>query len=345
MIGPMKKPIGIGFIGAGANTRLRHLPGFAAIEGVRLVSVANRSLESSRAVAEAFAIERVADDWQAVVADPEVDAICIGTWPYLHAEVTLAALNAGKHVLTEARMASTLDEAEAMLAAAEAHPELVAQIVPSPFTLDLDAAIGRILSDGALGELREVFIDHCTSAFVDPDAPLTWRQDPRYSGINMLTMGIYHEAVQRWIPGDCAVERVAGEIFTRTRPHWESGELVEITLPDSLHIFGRFDNGASLNYHFSGIEPGPGVNLIKLVGSKATVRVDLDDNALQFCKLGEACQPVRIPDSEKRGWRVEEDFVESIREGLPVRLTNFADGVRYMAFTDAVHRLFVSSSC
>jgi predicted dehydrogenase len=341
----MKKPIGIGFVGAGANTRLRHLPGFAAIDGVRLVSVANRSRESSTAVAEAFGIGKVADDWLSVIADPEVDAVCIGTWPYLHAEVAIAALQAGKHVLTEARMASTLEEARAMLAAAEAHPDLVAQIVPSPFTLDLDAAIRRILCEGGLGELREVFIDHCTSAYVDPGAPLTWRQDPRYSGINMLTMGIYHEAVQRWIPGDCTIEQVAGEIFTRHRPHWESGETVEVKLPDSLHIFGHFDNGASLNYHFSGIEPGPGVNHIKLVGSIGTLQIDLEDNTLQLCKIGEECQPVEVPDGERRGWRVEEDFIESIREGTPVRLTSFADGLRYMVFTDAVHRLFLSSSC
>ncbi|MEX0330033.1 MAG: Gfo/Idh/MocA family protein [Puniceicoccaceae bacterium] len=334
----MQKRIGIGFIGAGANTRLRHLPGFAAIDGVELVSVANRSEASSWAVADAFGVGRVAPDWRAVIADPAVDAVCIGTWPYMHAEMTLAALDAGKHVLTEARMASSLEEARCMLEASEANPHLVAQIVPSPFTLDLDAAVRRLVDSGEVGELREVFIDHCTSAFVDPEAPLTWRQDPRYSGINMLTLGIYHEAVQRWITEDCEVERVAGEIFTRQRKHWESGETVDVDLPDSLHIYGRFSGGASLNYHFSGIEPGPGTNAVKLVGSNGTIRVEIEANEVLFCRNGDNCQPVEIPDEERRGWRVEEDFIDSIRNGTPVRLTNFADGVRYMEFTDAVHR-------
>ena len=108
----MQKQIGIGFIGAGANTRLRHLPGFTAVDGVRLVTVANRSEASSKAVAEEFGIERTAPDWRAVVADPEVDAVCIGTWPYLHAEVSVTALAAGKHVLTEARMACNHAEAK-----------------------------------------------------------------------------------------------------------------------------------------------------------------------------------------------------------------------------------------
>ena len=77
----MSDEIGVGFVGAGGNTKLRHLPGFAATEGVRLVSVANRSEASAQAVADEFSIERVAEDWHAVIADPEVDAVCIGTWP------------------------------------------------------------------------------------------------------------------------------------------------------------------------------------------------------------------------------------------------------------------------
>ena len=69
----------IGLIGAGQNTRTMHIPGFQAIDGVEIVVVANRSRESSQRVADEFGIPRIADSWQMVVADPEVDAICIGT--------------------------------------------------------------------------------------------------------------------------------------------------------------------------------------------------------------------------------------------------------------------------
>ena len=115
-------------------------------------------------------------------------------------------------------------------------------------------------------------------------------------------------------------------------------ETVDVDLPDSLHIFGRFANGALLNYHFSGIEPGGDSNTIKLVGSKGSLRIDIDANQLLFCKSGGDCQEVPIPESDRRGWQVEADFIDSIRNGTPVRLTNFADGVRYMAFSDAVFR-------
>jgi predicted dehydrogenase len=115
----------VGFIGAGANTRLRHLPGFQAICGVELAAICNRSEESSQKVAAEFGIKRVSGCWQEIIDSPEIDAICIGTWPDMHAELTIAALKAGKHVLTEARMARNLEEAQAMLEASRLAPGLV----------------------------------------------------------------------------------------------------------------------------------------------------------------------------------------------------------------------------
>ena len=105
----------VGFIGAGGNTRLRHLPGFIGCKGVEPRLVCNRSRESSEKVAQEFGIPEVTEDWQEVVSHPDVDAICIGTWPNTHAEMTIAALEAGKHVLCEARMAADLSQAQSML--------------------------------------------------------------------------------------------------------------------------------------------------------------------------------------------------------------------------------------
>src|SRR5919199_175874 len=135
----MSDTIRIGVVGAGGNTRLHHIPKLKKIDGVEIVSVANRSRASSARVAQEFGIPRVHDHWQELVNDPGIDAVVIGTWPYMHCPVTLAALAAGKHVLTEARIAMNAAEARQMLAASRAHPALVAQIVPGPFTLAVDA--------------------------------------------------------------------------------------------------------------------------------------------------------------------------------------------------------------
>src|SRR6266581_1975249 len=122
----------IGLIGAGANTRSRHIPGLKAIEDVEIVGVCNRRPGSTAAAAREFGIRKTFDHWQDLVADPAIDAVVIGTWPYLHCPITLAALAAGKHLLTEARLAMNAAEAHQMSAAAAEHPGLVAQVVPSP---------------------------------------------------------------------------------------------------------------------------------------------------------------------------------------------------------------------
>src|SRR5206468_5020049 len=106
------REIRIGIVGAGNITRTRHIPGFRAIPGVKIVGVCNQRRESSARVAREFGIPKIYGSWENAVDDDDVDAILIGAWPYLHCPVTLAALDAGKHVLTEARMAMNSREAQ-----------------------------------------------------------------------------------------------------------------------------------------------------------------------------------------------------------------------------------------
>src|SRR5215217_2516210 len=107
----MTEPIRIGIVGAGKIVAAEHVPRFRAIDGVELVGVANRSEDSSRRAAAELGLSRAYPTWQALVEDPAIDAVLIGAWPILHAPVTIAALDARKHVLTEARMAATAEDA------------------------------------------------------------------------------------------------------------------------------------------------------------------------------------------------------------------------------------------
>src|SRR5437773_9574636 len=131
--------IRVGFVGAGNNTRRRHIPGFQKQPGVELVGVANRTKESRESVSREFGLARVYEDWRDLVRARDVDAVCIGTWPYMHCEITVAALEAGKHVLCEARMAMGAAEGRPLLAAARPAANLVAQLVPAAPTADGDA--------------------------------------------------------------------------------------------------------------------------------------------------------------------------------------------------------------
>lgn len=335
-----KQPIRIGIIGAGANTRKMHIPGLQEIPGVEITRVCNRSEASSRKVADEFGISGIAHHWREVVESPEVDAVVIGTWPYLHAEISIAALEAGKHVLTEARMARDLAEAERMLEASRRHPDLVAQIVPAPMSLEVDSTVMEILDSGGIGVLREVVVVHTGSQLLRSETPLTWRQDVELSGRNVLTMAIFHEMVQRWLRREPEWVMVDAEIFTQWRPREsavdEGKERVEVKIPDSISILGRVAEGARLIYHFSGVEAGLPRNEIRLNGSLGGLRFDVEANRLYHSDGARECQ-VEIPSETRRGWQVEADFIHSIRTGAPVELTSFADGVKYMRFTEAVY--------
>lgn len=326
----------IGLIGAGANTRSRHVPGFRAIPGVEVVSVANRSRESSERAAAELGIPKVAPSAEELIADPDVDAVSIGTWPYRHREYVIRALEAGKHVLTEARMAATAEEAEEMLRISDAYPHLVAQIVPAPFDFRLGPTITRMVREGELGEVREVSISVLTGSGLNPATPIHWRQRAEYSGRNIMSLGIYNEVVQRWL-GDTTRVVADGAIVIPERRDAETGALRAVDVPDTFGVLARMANGARATYQFSSMAAGTPWNGIAIFGTKATLRWSIGDTAT-WAKHGEPFAEL-VPDAgTDRGWRVEQDFVESITTGAAVRLTNFTDGLRYMRFIDAAWR-------
>ncbi len=328
----------VGLIGAGANTRTKHIPGFQAIDDVELVAVCNRSEESGHRVADAFGIGRVETDPEALFRDPDIDAICIGTWPYRHRDFVVRALEAGKHVLTEARMAMNLAEAREMLDASRRHPDLVAQIVPGPPELKSWRTVHRLLADGSLGDIREVHVSVLTGAGIDPSAPLHWRERTEYSGVNVMSYGIYTEVISRWF-GPTRRLMADGATFMTSRVDADTGERHEIEVPDSLGVLATLESGARVTYRFSTVTPNalPPSGGIAVFGSNGTLHWEIGDR-MQFAPIGGQLAPLPPDPGTDIEWRVERDFVDSIREGAPVTLTNFEDGVQYMQMLEATHR-------
>ena len=101
-----------------------------------------------RGSAREFNIPKIYGSWENLVEDDAIDAVVIGAWPYLHCPVTLAAIDAGKHVLTQARMAMNAREAQRMHDAALEHPELTMMVVPSPYGLAGDAYVRSLIEGG-----------------------------------------------------------------------------------------------------------------------------------------------------------------------------------------------------
>ncbi|MBN8216643.1 MAG: Gfo/Idh/MocA family oxidoreductase [Spirochaetes bacterium] len=328
------KPVRIGIIGAGANTRAKHLPGFRAIPGVELVAVANRSLASAHRVGREFAIPRAESRPERIWEAHDIDAVLIGTWPYRHAAYACAALAHGKHVLSEARMAMDAKEAARMLAASRARRKLIAMVVPSPFTLAYDHAIAEFVAK-RLGRLIQVDLTVHTGQFPDAESPFTWRHERRYSGNNAMTLGIYYEALSRWVGPAESVSAMA-RIVARRRREAASGALRGVSVADLIQVQGVLRrHGAFYRMSFSDASGFSKQSECTLHGSEAALRIPFD-GSLHFVERGDPAVK-KLDYTPGPAWRVEAEFIGAIRGEEPVRHTTFQDGLDYMRWTDAVH--------
>ena len=110
----------VGIIGAGKVAQDRNIPRLKNVPGVRVTHAWSRTPDTALGAAARFDIPVAVGDWREIVESPEVDAVVVATPPVLHLPATLAALDAGKHVLCQARMARNLAEARRMRDAARA---------------------------------------------------------------------------------------------------------------------------------------------------------------------------------------------------------------------------------
>jgi predicted dehydrogenase len=330
--------IRIGIIGAGQIARTRHIPGFQGIPGVSVVGVCNRRRETAGRVSREFDIPRIYGNWEDLVSDPDVDAVVIGAWPYLHCPVTLAAFDAGKHVLTEARMAMNAREAQRMYDRSQESSHLAAMIVPSPYGLTGDAYMRSLIASGWLGTLRELHVHGLNDQLADKETPLGWRQMTRYSGFNMLTLGILYETVMRWVaPANRVLAYASKMIPHRYDP--EQGRKVKVGTPDSVQVLTTQEDGSCGVYRLSGVVWHDNSMAVALYGSEGTLIYDLRHDEVRGARSTDATlRPLPIPDAMRGGWQVEADFIAAIRGERTVTHTDFRTGVRYMQFTEAVAR-------
>jgi len=336
-------PVRVGIIGAGANVRDVMLPAFRQIAGCEIVAVANRSLASSQRVADEFDIPRPYGSWEELLYDDGVDAVLIGTWPYMHRTLTLATLEAGKHVLCQARMANTGQEARDMLEASLRHPDLVSQLVPTSTSYRIDNVIKRHIEEGYLGEILSVEIQRLQTGdrtgpggFADRGGDLAWRHERQYSGMNSLNIGSTKESMIRWLGRGTRVMAMS-KVHVPYRYN-SRGHLTSVTIPDHVDIMYELMNGAQVHMRFSastGLSDG---NQTWIYGTEGTLHVDRRMNVFAGRKGDSQLSPVPNPVEEQASYRVGEEFINAIRGIEEITMVPFETGVHYMEFTEAVYR-------
>ena len=141
----------IGLIGAGDVARAAHAPSFAQNRKVELVAVADPDTRSAQSLAEQCGIRRVVADYHEILDDPSVAAVDVCVPHHLHYQVTMDALNAGKHVICEKPIAMNLEEADRMIRAAHELGLWLLVLLNQRF-LPIHRKVKELLTDGRLGK-------------------------------------------------------------------------------------------------------------------------------------------------------------------------------------------------
>ncbi|WP_455360466.1 Gfo/Idh/MocA family protein [Streptomyces sp. SYSU K21746] len=187
-----------------------------------LAAVCGRDRTAVRAAADKHGWAAAETDWRDLIARDDVQIVDICTPGDSHAEIAIAALEAGKHVLCEKPLANTVEEAEAMAEAA-ARARRHGQVAMVGFNYRRVPALAyarRLVAEGRLGALRHVRVTYLQDWLVDPEFPLAWRLQREHAGSGALgDLGAHIIDLAQYLAGEpLAGVSALTETFVRERP-------------------------------------------------------------------------------------------------------------------------------
>lgn len=367
--------VGHGFMGAAHSQGWRVAPRFFDLpREPEMTVVVGRNAEATAASAQKWGWTESATDWRDVIARDDIDIVDIVTPGDTHAEIAIAALEAGKHVLCEKPLANTVAEAEAMERAATAAAErgvrsmvgfTYRRVPATTFARDLVAA-------GRIGDVRQVRAEYLQDWLIDPEAPLTWRLKKEQAGSGALgDIGAHAVDLTEYITGQ-KVTSVSGiiETLVSERPLLGEGvglsgtasaERGEVTVDDVALFTGRLESGALASFEASRFRTGRKNALrIEISGSTGAIAFDLERlNELEFYdatqpELEQGFRRILVTEHDhpylapwwptghmlgyEHGFSHQvRDFVTAIDEGSQPR-PSFTDGLHVQRVLDGVER-------
>ena len=294
--------IGYGFMGAAHSQGWRTAPRFFDLPAEPVMSViVGRDAARVEGARRRFGWQRAGTDWRAVIDDPDIDVVDICTPGDSHAEIAIAALAAGKHVLCEKPLANTVAEAEAMTGAAEAAAARGVRSMVG-FSYRRVPAIGlarTLVQDGRLGAIRQVRAQYLQDWLRDEDGPMTWRLDKSLAGSGSLgDIGAHAVDLIEHLTGS-HLGAVSGTLatFVEERPLLAEGvglsgtaftERGRVTVDDAAWFTARLEGGEAHGaigaFEATRYATGRKNALrIELSGSRGAIAFDLEEmNELQF---------------------------------------------------------------
>ena len=283
--------IGYAFMGKAHSHAWRNVAALRpGAPGVRQQVLVGRDADAVAAAAGQYGWAESATDWRAVLDRDDIDVVDVCVPGHLHAEVAIAALEAGKHVIAEKPLANTMAEAEKMVATAKAARERgVHSMVGFNYRRVPALALAqRHIADGRLGQVRQVRVSYLQDWLVDDAAPMTWRLRRELAGSGALGDLASHAVDQvRFLLGQevTAVNAVTHTFVPqRTGAHGPE----EVTVDDAAWSTLRTDGGAVVSLEVTRMATARKNALgIEVYGSDGALRFDLESlNHLDVCLDG-----------------------------------------------------------
>jgi predicted dehydrogenase len=338
----------------------------------RMAAICGRDATAVAAAADRLGWPAAETDWKRLIERDDVDLVDVCTPGSSHAEISIAALEAGKHVLCEKPLANTVEEARAMAAAAgRAGAAGVRAMTGFNFRRVPAVALAReLVVAGRLGAIRHVRGAYLGSHLLDPEIPLIWRLQAEHAGSGALgDLGAHAIDLAQYLAGD-RITGVSGltETFVRERPLADGGGARgPVTVDDAAMFIARFAGGALGSFEATRFATGHTEGLrVELNGELGSVVWDLGDfnglrlfdatedpatqgfRRIQVTRAGHPYAGAWWPDGHTIGYEHTfthevRDLVHAIADGRdPV--PSFADGLQVQEVLDAVQRSAASGA-
>jgi predicted dehydrogenase len=311
--------IGHAFMGAAHSQAWRNVHRFFDLDlPPEMAVVVGRDAGRAAEAAAHLGWAESATDWREVVARDDVDVVDICTPGDTHAEIAIAALEAGKHVLCEKPLANTVAEADEMAAvAAAAQQRGVRSMVGFTYRrVPAIALMKRLVAEGAVGQIRHIRGQYLQDWIIDPQFPLVWRLQRELAGSGALgDIGAHILDLAQFVSG----QRITGvaaqtETFIKERPLPEGGgalgaagagsggEMGEVTVDDAAVLLARTDGGALGTFEATRFATGRKNRIVlEINGSAGSLAFSFDDmNWLEHYdhSRGDVAGFTRIPVTE-----------------------------------------------
>ncbi|AXK45087.1 Gfo/Idh/MocA family protein [Brachybacterium saurashtrense] len=288
---PSHRPLGVALIGYAFMGRAHSQAWRTVGAAFDVPEIARRVIvgRDEHALAEAarrLDWEEHTTDWRAAIAREDVDIVDICTPGALHAEIAIAALEAGKHVLCEKPLANSSEEAERMVAAAQAAARR-GQVAALGHTYRRVAALRlarRFIAEGRLGRLRQIRAAYLQDWLVDPEAPMSWRLRKETAGSGALGDIGSHAIDQVCFLTGARVASVRGRLATMVpeRPGPDGPE--PVTVDDAAWATLELEDGTIASIEASRMATGAKNRMsLEVYGTRGALRFDLENlNELWF---------------------------------------------------------------